>query len=87
MTSNTSMSRVSMLSYVNLKTALTWAGSLIYDPVIGSYELAGRDIPTYAFVKANNVILNLNDSFVSTLEKVSSDCGWTKVSSSVPVLP
>ena len=81
------MSRVSMLDCVNFKTALTWAGSLIYDPVIGSYELVGRDIPSYAFVKANNVILNLNDSFVSTLEKASSDCGWTKVSYSVIILP
>ena len=54
--------------------------ALLYDPVIGSYVLDGMTIPSYDFVKANNLILNLNQTFLDHLEKVNDQCGWIQVS-------
>ena len=56
---------------------LTYAGALVYDPCIGSFDVVGQEIPTYSFVKANNDILNFNQSFLDKMEAISSECGYT----------
>ncbi|KAI9703449.1 MAG: hypothetical protein M1820_005922 [Bogoriella megaspora] len=52
------------------------SGALVYDPCIGSFDVVGQEIPTYPFVVANNDILNINDSYLATLESVHQSCGY-----------
>ena len=51
----------------------------MYSPTIGDFSLGG-DIATYAFVKANNAILNINETFLQHMGELSSKCGYTEVS-------
>lgn len=51
-------------------------GALVYDPCIGEFLRVGQEIPTYRFAKANNNILNLNDTFMAQLEQESIRCGY-----------
>ena len=51
----------------------------MYSPTIGDFALGG-DIATYEFVKANNAILNINQTFLQHMEDLSSKCGYTDVS-------
>jgi hypothetical protein len=55
-------------------------GAFVYDPTVGQFDLTQENIPLYSFVKANNNILNLNQSLLSTLETQSAQCGYTEVS-------
>lgn len=58
---------------------LSLAGALVYDPCIGDCGYVQMEVPTYEFVKQNNAILNINQSYLNTLEQVSQDCGYTDV--------
>ena len=51
----------------------------MYDPSIGDGWFQGQ-YPVVPFVRANNVILNINQTELAHLEKMSSDCGVTAVS-------
>jgi hypothetical protein len=43
---------------------------------IGEFLRVGQEIPTYQFVKNNNEILNLNETFLAQLEQESTKCGY-----------
>ena len=43
--------------------------ALTYDPIIGSCDLIEQTIAACSFVKANNIILNLNQSFLNDLRR------------------
>ena len=51
------------------QTSLTSLRALTYDPIIGSCDLIEQTIPACSFVKANNIILNLNQSFLNDLRR------------------
>lgn len=57
-----------------------YLGALVYDPCIGDCGGSVPQYPTYSFVKANNLILNINQTYLQKLERISSDCGFTEVS-------
>ena len=63
----------------NDKTYFDLAGALLYAPCIGDCGFTQLLLPTYPFVKANNLILNINETFLSYLEQMSLDCGYTEV--------
>ena len=50
-------------------------GILVYDPCIGSYN-SQNDITVYPFVEKNNNVLNLNKSYLATLEALDESCGF-----------
>jgi len=54
----------------------------MYDPCIGDCGLVQNFYPTYQFALNNNEILNLNQSTIAEMERISSDpkCGMTEVS-------
>ncbi|KAI9687927.1 MAG: hypothetical protein M1822_002009 [Bathelium mastoideum] len=52
------------------------SGALVYDPCIGSFEYAQEEIPAVPFVLENNNFLNLNDSFLSTVQEMHQSCGY-----------
>lgn len=52
------------------------SGALMYDPVIGEYITTQEQVPTVPFVKENNNVLGLNDSFVAQLEELDVSCGY-----------
>ena len=48
----------------------------MYDPTIGQYEVDSFQVPVYPFVETNNIILNLNDSFIQQLARRHDLCGY-----------
>lgn len=50
-------------------------GILVYDPCIGSYA-SQNDVTVYPFVEQNNNVLNLNKSYLATLEARDERCGF-----------
>ncbi len=73
-----------------MKQYFDLSGNIIYDPCIGEFLRVGQEIPTFDFVKANNDILNLNDTFMAELEQQHINCGYRdyidKVSASASTL-
>ena len=53
------------------------SGALLYSPCIGDCGFIQLQLPLYPHVKANNAILNINQTFLDHLETMSSDCGYT----------
>ena len=51
----------------------------MYSPCIGDCGFLQLNMPTYPFVKANNLILNINETFLGELEKIHMDCGYAEV--------
>lgn len=51
-------------------------GILVYDPCIGSYD-AQNDITVYPYVEQNNNVLNLNKSYLATLQTQDEGCGYS----------
>ena len=54
-------------------------GALLFDPCIGDCGRVQLQYPTYYFVKANNVILNINQTHLETMSEASQRCGWNDV--------
>lgn len=52
---------------------------MVLDPAIGATNVIQESLPILPFIKANNGILNFNQSTLDHLERLSSDCGYTKV--------
>lgn len=52
------------------------SGALVYDPCIGDFNAIQEEYVTYPFLQENNQILNLNDSFMQTLEGLHQSCGY-----------
>ena len=58
------------------------SGALLYDPCIGDCGNVQGAIPSTQFALNNQVILNLNQSLLDEMVKVSATCGIDDVSSS-----
>lgn len=52
-------------------------GALVYDPCIGSFNVIQKYVPAAAFARANNAILNINETYLQYLEQLSDECGFT----------
>lgn len=63
------------------KTYFDLSGALVYDPCIGDCNTVQMKVPTYSFAVNNQVIINLNESVLNGMGKLSSTCGWEAVSS------
>ncbi len=48
----------------------------MYDPVIGQYVYTQEEVVAVPYVLANQNILNLNSTFVATLESLDKSCGY-----------
>lgn len=62
------------------KTYFDLSGALVYDPCIGDCGNVQAYIPTNQFAINNQVILNLNESTLNEMAKLSSTCGLDAVS-------
>ena len=62
------------------KTYFDISGALMYDPCIGDCDVVQGEIPTNQFAINNQVILNLNQSILDAMAKLSSTCGLDAVS-------
>lgn len=51
------------------------SGILVYDPCIGSFDYQ-NEITVVPFVKANQNIFNLNDTFLADMESRHESCGY-----------
>jgi hypothetical protein len=54
-------------------------GALLFDPCIGDCGRVQLQYLTYYFVKANSVILNINETHLKTMEQAGQKCGWNDV--------
>ena len=54
-------------------------GALVYDPCIGDCSDVQMYIPTNQFAINNQVILNLNESTLNEMAKLSASCGMDAV--------
>ena len=55
---------------------LFYKGALVYDPVIGDFTYTQEEVVAYPFVEANQNILNLNSTFLKTIEGLDESCGY-----------
>ncbi|KAF4547837.1 Serine carboxypeptidase-like protein 10 [Elsinoe fawcettii] len=62
----------------NDPTYFNVAGTLIYSGTIGAFTQVQERVPAAAFARAKQQILNLNDTFLQTLDDVSQKCGYTE---------
>jgi len=49
---------------------------LVYDPVIGDFTYTQEEVVAVPYVLANQNILNLNSTFLATLESLDQSCGY-----------
>lgn len=52
------------------------SGALVYDPCIGSFAYTQQRAVAVPYVLQNNVLLNLNESFLQELEDLHTSCGY-----------
>ncbi len=57
-------------------TLVLLEGALVYDPVIGQFLYTQEEVVAVPCVKANQNILNLNDTFLATLEGLDESCSF-----------
>ncbi|KAK5174720.1 uncharacterized protein LTR77_001802 [Saxophila tyrrhenica] len=51
-------------------------GALMYDPVIGAFDVQ-NDMTIYPFVEANNNVLGYNASFLAHMKEMEEECGFS----------
>jgi len=61
---------------VLILTLVLFEGALVYDAVIGQFLYTQEEVVAVAYVIANQNILNLNDTFLATLEGLDESCGY-----------
>ena len=59
------------------KTYLDLSGALMYSPCIGDCGFVQIQMQQYPFAQANNLILNINETFLEELGERSAECGYT----------
>ena len=55
---------------------MCFEGALVYDPVIGDFEYTQEEVWAVPFVLENQVMLNMNASFLAELESLDESCGY-----------
>lgn len=51
-------------------------GALIYDPVIGEFDVVQRQMTTYPLVEANSNMFNFNATVMAELKQYHESCGF-----------
>ncbi|OKL63264.1 Serine-type carboxypeptidase F [Talaromyces atroroseus] len=54
------------------------SGALVYDPVIGSYDVVQEEVPVYPLIAQNNAMLDLDAEQLAALEEMHVACGYDK---------